>query len=292
MVLDTDTFNEIDDQFALVHAMLSPDEVDLQAVYAAPFLNSQSSDPGDGMVKSHEEILRLYELVGRDPQDVVFQGSDRFMGLEETIIHSPASEHLLTLLATSQEPLYVVAIGAPTNIASVLLEANLQNIDLGDRMRVVWLGGQPLHVANAREFNLMQDPLASRILFRLSPSLTYFPCMGVSSHLLTTVPELQQYLAPYGALGAFLTERFSAYSNDHFAWAKEVWDLAATAYVINPEWTKTRVTASPDLDVASLDWIPQVAGQPIREGTMVNRNLIFKDLFTKVADFHCESVAE
>lgn len=35
-VLDTDTLNEIDDQFALVQAMLSPERIDLQAIYAAP----------------------------------------------------------------------------------------------------------------------------------------------------------------------------------------------------------------------------------------------------------------
>ena len=41
-VLDTDTYNEIDDQFALVQALLSPDRITLEAVYAAPFHNSQS----------------------------------------------------------------------------------------------------------------------------------------------------------------------------------------------------------------------------------------------------------
>ncbi len=32
-VLDTDTFNEIDDQFAVVYALLSPEKIDLQAIY-------------------------------------------------------------------------------------------------------------------------------------------------------------------------------------------------------------------------------------------------------------------
>lgn len=33
MVLDTDTYNEIDDQFALVYALLSPEKVKVEAVY-------------------------------------------------------------------------------------------------------------------------------------------------------------------------------------------------------------------------------------------------------------------
>ena len=35
MVLDTDTYNEIDDQFALVYALLSPERITCEAIYAA-----------------------------------------------------------------------------------------------------------------------------------------------------------------------------------------------------------------------------------------------------------------
>ena len=51
MVLDTDTYNEIDDQFAVVYAMLS-EKISVQAIYAAPFHNSRSTGPGDGMEKA------------------------------------------------------------------------------------------------------------------------------------------------------------------------------------------------------------------------------------------------
>jgi purine nucleosidase len=37
MILDTDTYNDIDDQFAVVHALLSPEQPRLEALYAAPF---------------------------------------------------------------------------------------------------------------------------------------------------------------------------------------------------------------------------------------------------------------
>ena len=52
MVLDTDTYNEIDDQFALTYALLSPDKLSVEAIYAAPFHNSRSNGPGDGMKKA------------------------------------------------------------------------------------------------------------------------------------------------------------------------------------------------------------------------------------------------
>jgi hypothetical protein len=53
MVLDTDTYNEIDDQFAVVYSLLSPN-LTVEAFYAAPFHNRRSSGPADGMERSYE----------------------------------------------------------------------------------------------------------------------------------------------------------------------------------------------------------------------------------------------
>lgn len=48
VILDTDTYNEIDDQFALVYALLTPECINLRGVTAAPFLNSRSTSAADG----------------------------------------------------------------------------------------------------------------------------------------------------------------------------------------------------------------------------------------------------
>ena len=59
MVFDTDTYNKIDDQSALVYSLLSPGKFKVDAVYAAPFWNKKSTGSGDSMQKIYEEILRL-----------------------------------------------------------------------------------------------------------------------------------------------------------------------------------------------------------------------------------------
>ena len=71
MVLDTDAWNEIDDQFALVHVLLAPDRARLEAVYAAPFVNSRAATPAEGMGKSEAEIHRVGRGAGTSagPQD-------------------------------------------------------------------------------------------------------------------------------------------------------------------------------------------------------------------------------
>lgn len=43
MVLDTDTYNEVDDQFALMYALRSPERLNVEAIYAAPFYNNRSN---------------------------------------------------------------------------------------------------------------------------------------------------------------------------------------------------------------------------------------------------------
>ena len=62
VVLDTDTFNEVDDQFALAYLLRNRDKLRLQAVYAAPFLNEKAGTPKMGMEKSYDEILRILRL--------------------------------------------------------------------------------------------------------------------------------------------------------------------------------------------------------------------------------------
>ena len=78
MVLDTDTYNEIDDQFAVVYSLLS-EQIKVEAIHAAPFHNNLSSGPGDGMEKSYEEILRLLERLEHPHEGFVFRGSETYL---------------------------------------------------------------------------------------------------------------------------------------------------------------------------------------------------------------------
>src|SRR5947207_14717691 len=65
VVIDTDTYNEIDDQFAVVYALLSPERISVEALYAAPFHNERSTGPEDGMLRSYDELHRLLDRLPR-----------------------------------------------------------------------------------------------------------------------------------------------------------------------------------------------------------------------------------
>ena len=103
VVLDTDTYNEIDDQFALVYAAIAPN-LDLKAVYAAPFANGRSEGPEDGMEKSYHEILRVLDLLKYPRNGLVHRGSPAFMDASKQPIESPAARHMIELAADIHGP--------------------------------------------------------------------------------------------------------------------------------------------------------------------------------------------
>ena len=163
MVLDTDTFNEVDDQFALVYALLSTEKIKLEAVYAAPFHNSRSTGPGDGMEKSYQEITKILDMMGKSAEGFAFRGSNDYLRDVEQPHRSDAALDLIrrALNENQNEPLYVVSVGCITNIASaILIEPRII-----EQIVVVWLGGNALYWPTQREFNLRQDILAARVVF-------------------------------------------------------------------------------------------------------------------------------
>lgn len=278
MVLDTDTYNEIDDQFALVYSLLSPEKLDVEAVYAAPFFNNRSSGPSDGMEKSYDEILRVLEKLNVMPENFVFKGSSDYLDNRETPEKSPAVMDLIEkALKPSEDPLYVVAIGAITNIASaILIEPKIIK-----RIVLVWLGGHALHWADTKEFNLMQDMTASKLIFDCGVPLIQIPAMGVTTHLHTTVQEMERYVKPRGAIGEYLFKIFADYSDNHCGWSKVIWDIAAIAFLLDSTWLPSNLVHSPVL-TDDMSWSVDNSRHFIRSIYMVNRDPIFQDLFARL----------
>ena len=279
MVLDTDTYNEIDDQFAVVYALLSGDKLDVQAIYAAPFHNNRSESAGDGMEKSYEEILRLLEKLDLPAKDFVYKGSTKFMKDSDGPESSDATSDMIRRAkASSQEdPLYVVAVGAITNVANALL----LEPSIADKIVVVWLGGNGHTWPHQREFNYFQDIPASRTIFDSGVPFVQLPCTPVVTHLSTTVPEMEKNLAGRGAIGTYLLQIFKDYHDDHFGWSKVLWDMSAVAYLVNPDWTPSTIVHSPIVtDQFTLSFSDQ--RHFIRTVYFIHRDPIFRDFFSKL----------
>lgn len=282
MVFDTDTYNEIDDQFALVYALLSKENFNVKAVYAAPFFNNRSNGPLQGMVLSYEEILRILDKMEISANGFAFKGSTIFLQNEKSPEPSPATSDLIqrAMKHSPENPLYVVAVGAITNVANAIL----LKPEITRNIVVVWLGGHDHDWPNTNEFNMKQDKAAANVVLNSGVAFVQYPCMGVVSQFTTTVPEMEYYLAGHNDISTYLLKIFKEYHSDHYAWSKVLWDMTTIAYMINRDWTPSQLVHAPTVtpfDTYSFDDNRHL----MRKVYHINRDAIFRDFFQKLQGF-------
>lgn len=279
IVLDTDTYNEIDDQFAVIYAMKSPERLQVEACYAAPFHNELSTGPKDGMEKSFRELHNIASLLPEMAGVPIYRGSESYLAGPDSPVESEAARNLVerAMASPDDDPLYVVAIGAITNVASAIL----MEPEIIRKIVLIWLGGHALHWPHTKEFNLAQDVHASRIVLDSGVPLVLVPCMGVASHLQTTLSEIEDYVSDKGEIGRYLYETYKRCSDNHFAYSRVIWDISVIAYLINEGWFTHSLVHSPHLS-HDVRWSFDTARHFIRCVTYVERDRVFKDLFQKL----------
>ena len=285
VVLDTDTYNEIDDQFAVAHMLLSPEKLNTKAIYAAPFHNEKSTSPEEGMELSYTEILNIMTLSGRsDLHSVAFKGSRTYLPDEKTAVDSPAAQDLVQRAKnySTDNPLYVLTIGCITNIASAIL----LDPTIVDKIVVVWLGGSPHHFPIWPEFNMKQDVAAARVVFGSGVPLIQMPCAGVVSHLTTTEPELRQHIKGKSKLGDYLYEystKIALKDGGNSCWSRVIWDISTVAWMLNPRFVTTMTVPAP-IPTYENGYVIDPTRHYMKVAYHLNRDAIFEDLFTKIAN--------
>lgn len=235
VILDTDTYNEIDDQFALALAMLSPKEIELLAVTAAPFHNSNSESYADGMERSYHEIGLVMDLVQKSHGVApvpYYRGSTERMPNIHTPVQSEAADKIYEIAMSSDETTYVVAIGALTNVSSAIVA----HPELADKINVVWLGGNARWYEGGGEFNLQGDLNATNALYASKVPLLTVPCLGVASGLIMTLPEIEYQLRGTSPLGDYLCDNIKNCepANHPISWSRVIWDISTICCIVDP----------------------------------------------------------
>ena len=152
---------------------------------------------------------------------------------------------------------------------------------------IVWLGGNALHWPENKEFNLYQDVAAARIIFECGAALVQLPCSGVVSEVTTTGPELDAYLKGKNRLCDYLvstTKTEGRRCSNELAWSRVIWDITTVAWLLDERFMEDYLMPSP---------IPEYDGHYsvdpkrhlMRYVYHVNRDKVFSDLFTKLANF-------
>jgi len=282
MVLDTDTYNEVDDQYALSYILHATDRLNLLAIYAAPFANKKAATPAEGMEKSYQEILNILTLNGReDLHGIAYRGSETYLPDEKTPVISPAALDLVerSKAYSPDHPLYVGALGAITNVASaILLDPSIL-----DRIVIVWLGGNSNDWHDYNEFNLMQDVAAARIVLGCNGAVVQVPAYGVASGLTTTMQECEYWFRGKGPLCEYLLDITLKEMPERVVTgvgSRKIWDISVIAYLLDGEgilaYDKFVPAPEPQYD-HSFTITPD---RPlIRQVYYLDRDRIFRDLY-------------
>lgn len=278
VVLDTDAYNEVDDQFAIAYALFSENRINIEAIYAAPFVNDHADSAEEGMEQSYDEILHIMKLCGKEGVVPVFKGASRFLTHKGDIVQCAAVDDLIfrALHHSNQSPLYVVSIGAPTNIASALTCCP----EIRSRICVLWLGGNSLEQEDAREFNLEQDIKASQALFSSHVPLVLFPCGGVTEKLRLTTADLHSRMDS-NELTNYLARIVEQYQEKEFGDEKVIWDIIPFVWLINPNWVRTELFHTPNLS-DDCRWCGSYIDHFVRCAVDVDKAAAFQDLFIKL----------
>lgn len=297
VIIDTDAYAEGDDQFAIVHALLTP-KFDVLGIIAEHFGTKtyQSS-----MMKSYEEIKRILSFMGLEDKIPVYKGAERSLSDEKTANISEGAKFIVEeALKEDDRPLFVLNMGAITNLAS----AYLINPKIADKLLAVWIGGGPYPVGHM-DFNSGNDLNAVNVIMSSSMELwqiplTAYTMMEVSFH------ELFEKVKPCGEIGNYLVENLLRVSDaecasnfDLLPFAKnsskaaktmiirsgEGWSLGdnpAVGVLITPQtkYSEVRRAQKMNADGSYGDYVNE--NRTIRVYHSIDSRVILEDMFTKI----------
>src|ERR671921_326219 len=249
VVLDCDTANEVDDQFAIAYALGLPvGTLDVRGVISVH--NTTAHGPGSRDMYQ-EEAGGVGALWGSDSPCV--SGGGRPMGRMEEPVPSAGLDFLVEEARLS--PLTVIATGPATDVASLLLAAP----ESRENVRVVWLGGfgnqASYRVWQNRmgELNGRADISAWRTLLEEPVDLLHIPTWPAPAKILVDPAsfgeELRALGRPIASYLADILQLFAA-EDGQSERKKELWDLACIAAVADPGAITSGPLAVPTLDAA------------------------------------------
>ncbi len=251
VVLDCDTANEVDDQFAIAHALGSPDRVlDVRGVVSVH--NTTAHGPGSRDMYQ-EEAERVVGLCGGGVPCI--PGAERPMEHREDMVPSSGLEFLVD--EARRGPLTIIATGPATDVASLLLAAP----ELRESLRVVWLGGfgdeETYRRYRSVELNGRADIAAWRaLLLEKTLDLVQVPGWPAPAKLAVNGAPFADELRGLGRPAAsYLADILELWVKEYVgpidpAGEKILWDISCVAAVADAGSVRLEPLAVPTLDAA------------------------------------------
>ena len=275
VILDTDTYNEADDQFALSYLLKSQDIFNIEAITIAPYSHIKyNATVKEGQKLSYDEVLKICKFLKFNTTNKVFKGSTDY--IQNGYNEDNAAVDKIIEVSLKNDITYILAIGAITNVALAIKKEP----KIIDKIEVIWLGGNDFSNKDNMEYNFRQDVEAVKIIFNSNVKLTVLPCKDVVSDLKIDINTLKNNLNS-SELNNYLIKRF--YNDGYHGYEEErvIWDISVIAYMINNKWFKTKRVITPFINDDISYKMTNVKNKIIFV-TKLNRNKIYSDLFKKL----------
>ena len=287
VILNTDAKNEADDQFAIVHALLSP-TLDIRGLIAAHFGTRRSQH---SMADSREEIELLLRLLDLSGKVTVADGATTGLVDEHTPQDSPGARLIISesLLASADDPLFVAFLGPLTDMASAIL---LDPEIVRRNVVVIWIGGVGyggLAAGPGIEFNLSNDIAGANVVFDSGMTIWQVPS-SVYAMVSVGYAELDEKIGHAGPLGEYLirqTHEWNATYHREPIESRSLGDSPAVSLMLYPQGGTFRIVPAPRFG-AEGHYLPG-SGHPIRVCESVDVRFLLEDMFAKIRKFARET---
>lgn len=205
LIINTDAKNEADDQFAIVHALLTQ-KFDIKTITAAHFGTARTLD---SMEESYQEIKKIIKLMELDEKISVTHGAKRALVDEKSPEISEGAKMIVEeAMKEDKHPLFAIFLGPLTDMAS----AYLMEPRIAERMTVIWIGGGRWP-DGGYEFNLQNDIHAANVVLKSGIQLWQVP-MDVYFMMRVSFAELQIKVRPYGKIGEYLFQQLIEFNDN------------------------------------------------------------------------------
>lgn len=281
VVISSDVNNEADDQFAIIHQLLTP-TFDVKGIIASHY-ESKAPHSKTTMEKSYQELLKMMEATQIDDIPLL-RGCDEPLKDENDIVDAQGVDFIIQeALKEDKRPLYVTVQGTLTDVASAINKCP----EICDKMTVIWTGGLP-YPRGGQEFNMKQDLCAARKVFDSNVGLWQIP-VTVYGTVEVTMGEIAWKVRPCGKIGTYLYEELEAYNlsgQDPYSLRKgEAWNLGdspVVAALLQSDWGGNfdKVTA-PHLGENGV-YEENQKGKEIRVYQKIDTRFLLEDMFAKI----------
>ena len=275
VILSTDAKNEVDDPFAIVHAVLT-ESFDLRGILSAHF-GTERTDRSEE--ESFQEIHKLLKLMNRQDQIPVVHGAASAMSSAPGAPVSDAARFLVQeALREDDRPLYAAFLGPLTDLAEAIrLEPRIQN-----RLTAIWIGGGNWP-SGGWEYNLKNDVTAADAVFRSSVPLWQIP-RNVYRMMPVTFAELCRRVRPWGPLGQYLYENVVNFNNADPGRPTEyriLGDSPAVGVILYSDCGQWKWQPAPEFD-HTMHYLHTGKNRPIRVYETMDSRFILEDFYAKL----------